>query len=242
MIETAVALVVAHVLADFVLQPGSWALQKRQLRPLLLHGGVVLVASLATTGGLHPAVFALAAVHVAVDATKARVPSGLGSFLADQAAHLATIAAVTLVAPGLWAGGIWPALIPPAAVPLLMQAGVLLSGLVVTTRAGGFAIGMLMAGFAAAEPLTGGLPGGGRLIGILERGLIFLFLLAGQEAGIGFLIAAKSILRFDTASRDQSAAEYVIIGTLASFGWALAFGYVTLWALGLPLGETAPRP
>ena len=66
------------------------------------------------------------------------------------------------------------------------------------------------------------------MIGLLERALIFLMVLAGQPAGIGFLIAAKSVLRFDTASKDQRASEYVIIGTLASFGWALLVSFATL--------------
>ena len=66
-----------------------------------------------------------------------------------------------------------------------------------------------------------GLRDGGRQIGLLERGLISALLLLDHPLGVGFLIAAKSILRFGTATRDQRTAEYVIIGTLASFGWAI---------------------
>ena len=71
-----------------------------------------------------------------------------------------------------------------------------------------------------------------------ERGLIFLLLMVGQPTGVGFLIAAKSVLRFDTTAKDQSAGEYVIIGTLASFGWALlcAYGTLALLAHLPPLG------
>ena len=241
MTETALSLLLAHVLADFLLQPDAWAGQKHRLGPLLLHGAVVLALAIAATGSLAPAIFALAAAHVAVDAVKARMPPSLAAFLTDQAAHLATIAAVALLVPGLWVGGLWARLLPASATSVVADAAIVATGFVVVTRAGGFAVGLLMARWPG-EVLTGGLKGGGRLIGVLERGLIFLFLLAGQEAGIGFLIAAKSILRFDTASRDQSAAEYVIIGTLASFGWALAVGYLTVWGLGLPLGEPPPSP
>lgn len=90
------------------------------------------------------------------------------------------------------------------------------------------------------------LPGGGQMIGILERGLIFGLMIAGLPAGIGFLIAAKSVLRFETiqsGGEDDSRqmAEYVIIGTLASFAWALAVSMGTLALLhsllGLPLLE-----
>jgi len=49
----------------------------------------------------------------------------------------------------------------------------------------------------------------------------------GQPTGIGFLIAAKSLLRFE-ATKEQKASEYVIIGTLTSFGWALAVSSATM--------------
>jgi len=79
------------------------------------------------------------------------------------------------------------------------------------------------------------LPGAGRVIGHLERGLIFALVLFGQAQGVGLLIAAKSILRFGAVKDDRRLSEYVIIGTLASFGWALVVAYATLWALsGLP--------
>lgn len=61
---------------------------------------------------------------------------------------------------------------------------------------------------------------------------------------IGFLIAAKSVMRFETTSKDQRAGEYVIIGTLGSFAWALALSYATLNLLAAlpPLGIRAVRP
>jgi hypothetical protein len=53
----------------------------------------------------------------------------------------------------------------------------------------------------------------------------------GEPADIGFLIAAKSILRFDTVKKNQKISEYVIIGTLASFGWALIAAFATKAAM-----------
>ena len=72
-----------------------------------------------------------------------------------------------------------------------------------------------------------------------ERLMILMLLLADQPDGIGLLIAAKSILRFNELARDASdrrASEYVIIGTLASFAWAIA----TAWATGAALRALAP--
>jgi hypothetical protein len=60
----------------------------------------------------------------------------------------------------------------------------------------------------------------GRIIGILERVLLFLFLLQGQYGAIGFVLAAKAFTRFK-ALDDRAFAEYVLIGTLLSACLAL---------------------
>jgi hypothetical protein len=62
----------------------------------------------------------------------------------------------------------------------------------------------------------------GRLIGILERILVIIFVLIGQFGAIGFLIAAKSILRYKDT--DLLKTEYVLIGTMLSFGMAILVG------------------
>ena len=82
------------------------------------------------------------------------------------------------------------------------------------------------------------------MIGLMERGLIFAFLLIGQPEGVGLLIAAKSILRFGAVRDDRALSEYVIIGTLASVGWALAAGYGTLALLAHlpPIGFSPVLP
>jgi hypothetical protein len=77
-----------------------------------------------------------------------------------------------------------------------------------------------------------GLRNGGKLIGQLERSLIFLLVFINQPMGIGFLVAAKSILRFEEA-KDQKLAEYVLIGTLLSFSLAIGITLLTKWAMNL---------
>ena len=143
-------------------------------------------------------------------------------------------------------GSLWPADATAAvqAAPALMA---LFAGFLITTRAGGFAVGLYMARWQndwAADLKNGGLENGGKAIGHLERALIFLLVLTGQAAGIGFLIAAKSVLRFGAVSDDRKFSEYVIIGTLASFGWAMAASYATLAYLSLlsPLGIPSLKP
>ena len=66
----------------------------------------------------------------------------------------------------------------------------------------------------------------GRYIGIFERILVLTFIITDNFAAIGFLIAAKSILRFsdktETGARKQT--EYVLIGTLMSFAITILLG------------------
>ena len=232
MTETLAALLFAHVLADFVLQTSRMAASKSQPGMLALHGAIVLGTAVVATGTVSPWLLALAFVHLAIDLAKTRLPATLWPFLADQAAHGVTIVACAALAPGLWSTGLW------SGHPLLPGLMTIAAGAVLATRAGGFAIGQLMAPWAAHAPA--GLPGGGRTIGHLERGLIFLLILTGQAQSIGFLIAAKSVLRFGSISTEKEVSEYVIIGTLASFIWGIVAALATtallihLPALGIP--------
>ncbi|NEX45332.1 DUF3307 domain-containing protein [Pseudotabrizicola algicola] len=241
MAETLVFLILAHVLADFVLQSGRMAQAKAEGHAgwMLAHIGTVGLISALLLGAQSPLALGVmagvAAVHLGIDAAKvaigARV-SGIMAFVADQAAHLATLVLVATLWPGLWAQGLWadhaPIWMPAAAA--------VLAGAILSTRAGGFALALLMRpwGDVGLE----GLPGGGRIIGLLERGIIFLLILAGEPGGIGFLIAAKSVLRFGAVKEEARLSEYVIIGTLASFGWAIlvALGTVMLLSAVPPLG------
>jgi hypothetical protein len=49
---------------------------------------------------------------------------------------------------------------------------------------------------------------------------------------LGFLFAAKSILRFEEA-KQQKPAEYILIGTLWGFFLAMALAFATRWAIRL---------
>jgi hypothetical protein len=60
----------------------------------------------------------------------------------------------------------------------------------------------------------------GRVIGVLERVLLYWFIMAGQLGAIGFVLAAKAFTRFK-ALDDRPFAEYVLIGTLLSACLAL---------------------
>lgn len=69
----------------------------------------------------------------------------------------------------------------------------------------------------------------GRWIGIFERILVLTFMLTNHFEGIGFLIAAKSILRFNDLKVDKQRkeTEYILIGTLMSFTSSIILGLIT---------------
>ncbi|MBY6156893.1 DUF3307 domain-containing protein [Pseudooceanicola nitratireducens] len=244
MTETFAALLLAHVSADFLLQSNWMAGAKQARHPgaLLLHGIVVLATATLLIAPRDATAMAplllLIGAHLLIDLAKTLAPGkSLGAFLADQAAHLASLVAIAwvfpMLAPAGWLGGL------PLAAPVM----VLLAGAVISVQAGGYAIGLLVQPFGRSFRAEG-LPRGGKLIGQLERGLIYFLILVGQPSAVGFLIAAKSVLRFDASRRRQKAAEYVIIGTLASFGWAVICAYAVLGLLQAypPLGFLALDP
>lgn len=239
MFDVFVALLLAHVVADFLLQPGVMVRRKGEIPVFLGHIAIVAGLSLAALGGSWQLALAVAGAHLVIDAIKvwvlpARWRDTLPAFLGDQAAHLATLVVAAVLLPEAMRAGLWA-----PNLDLLRAPAILISGAVLTVMAGGFAVGLLMRPYTdQLQPDDGSLENAGQMIGRLERGLIFLFLCVGEPMAIGFLIAAKSVLRFDTASKSQKSSEYVIIGTLASFGWALIMGYATL-AL-LEISPTSP--
>jgi len=121
---------------------------------------------------------------------------------------------------------------------ILWKALIIAAGVILLTYPGGALIDLFLKPFQkqlnkkfrpnSLKPVTG-LKDGGRIIGYLERLLIFIFIVNGQFAGVGFLVAAKSIFRFgelkDSENRKQ--AEYIIIGTFASFLLAIVVSLTT---------------
>lgn len=77
---------------------------------------------------------------------------------------------------------------------------------------------------------TGGSPGAGAWIGILERLIIFMLVVAGEPAAAALVVTAKAILRFPeiTGKEPHLDAEYVLIGSLSSWLIALAGGYAAV--------------
>lgn len=115
-------------------------------------------------------------------------------------------------------------------------------GAMATAFLGGWVVNLYLATYTAklkdahekaASSPERGFPDGGKLIGQLERFLIFLFVMTGQIEGVGFLVAAKSVFRFGELSdhKNRLEAEYITIGTLMSFSWGFGTSLLTKYII-----------
>jgi len=75
---------------------------------------------------------------------------------------------------------------------------------------------------------------GGPSIGLIERGLLFAFLAAGQPEAAALVLAAKALARAPV-DHVNHASKYFLIGTLASVIASLAMSMAARVAVGLPV-------
>jgi len=242
-LDLGLSLLAAHLIGDFVLQTKAMVKEKRRPGILILHGAIVAAVSylLVARWKVWEVPLAIFLSHIGIDFIKTRLGKpGALAFGLDQLCHLGVIAALAWLAPrwgGLsqWTEGLgqpWWAI----------QAA--LSGFILTVYTGGLLVGFWVQPYldeiqtaigVSESPFTHarGLTNGGRLIGQWERAIIFFFVAIGQPSSIGFLIAAKSIFRFGELKdrENRMEAEYITIGTLMSFGWAMAVSYSTWWVV-----------
>ena len=109
-------------------------------------------------------------------------------------------------------------------------------GLLLAANEANLAIRAVLGGLQLKPGRTGGTAidvgeyNRGRVIGLLERVLIYCFVLSGQFGAIGFTLAAKGFTRFKELE-DRGFAEYVLIGTLLSSGLAMGVGVLVRFGL-----------
>lgn len=240
MFETLLALTFAHLAADFVFQTDRLVALKTKAWGMALHIAIVVILAGLALGTLDPLLLGIIFMtHLAMDVIKTRwMGKSLTAFLTDQAVHMAVIFALAVCLPQTATQGLWGRLEAPQQLAYYATLAVL-SGLILSIWAGGIVIGMLMDPLASKfTDARKGIPNGGRYIGWLERGLTFTFFMIGHPEGVGFLLAAKSVLRFGdiAGAKEREHTEYVIIGTMLSFGWALVVAIGTRAAVNRWMG------
>jgi len=222
-------LLIAHLLTDFVLQPTSWVKDKKQKKhrsaKLYLHVLIAGATAYLFAGLWHnwwlPLIIII--THFFIDLWKLNRRENLTYFLLDQLFHI-------LVVIALWIGisfdlhTVWAYL---TALAQNTKFWLIATGYVLVTWPLGYIIGMATEKWRdAAEVNKEGLAKAGVWIGFFERLLILTFIISNQFAAVGFLIAAKSILRFSDKENTQKKTEYVLIGTLMSFAFAAIIGII----------------
>ena len=226
--KLAAALIASHAIADFSFQTLGPLKLKEKSGSLLLHALIhaLLTYSVLQAWSCWQAPAFVLLVHALIDFIKQRLGKDTVTvFVVDQILHVLSLLALAWALTHLnWL----PSFIGIGYKPLIV-----LAGFIATIQGSGVLIGKFTKRLTEENDLElGGLINGGKLIGQLERALIFLFIFIGQPAGIGFLVAAKSILRFEEA-KNRKLAEYVLIGTLLSFSLAIAIASATKWAADL---------
>ncbi|WP_280561258.1 DUF3307 domain-containing protein [Chromohalobacter sp. 48-RD10] len=231
-LTTLLLLLIAHLAGDFLLQSAAWVRDKnarrQRSRALYLHAGVhgalawlVFISSQSLATAMLGAVF-IAVTHLVIDAFKTHAPAErIRYFVVDQALHV-TVLVITwawLVDDGAWLG---------QAIAWLLHPRTLLVALayLIVMRPFSILIALIMRRWSHSVDNSGTLADAGARIGMLERFLVLTFVLAGQLVPIGFLLAAKSVLRFGDLreDRDRKLTEYVLLGTMLSFSLTLTLG------------------
>ena len=224
-------LLTAHVLAEFFFQPRGWVDRKRKRNVLEVrfwyHIGIVGITTylLLMDWDNWQIPLLVMVSHTLIDSIRIKVGKDTTTaFLMDQMAHMTVII------------GIWILLLVPnellEQIPLAFifkdeRWWVFLLGYLLNTLPAAVLIRYLTRHWSHAmeEPETG-LRDAGKYIGILERILIFTFILMNELRAIGFLLAAKSVFRFGDLkdNKDRKKTEYILLGTLLSFVVSILLG------------------
>lgn len=223
-----IKLLLAHLIGDFLLQPTHWVLDKEAKTykskflyvHILLHG--ILAFLLVGEKEFLPFAAVLAVLHGIIDLIKLsfqKPNTKRAWFLADQLLHLITLVVITIlytkpeVEWDFFTDRFW----------------VMLTAIIFLTKPTSIIIKNIISIWTPENKNNksdDSLQNAGNYIGIIERLFVFYFVVSGHFDAIGFLLAAKSIFRFGDLkeAKDRKLTEYVLIGTLLSFGFAIAAG------------------
>ena len=214
----------AHLVSDFYLQTEKSCKSKAdnafKSRHLYIHALITFACAwlFSLTVGYWWAALLIAALHLIIDGLKSVCKNLKGAFFIDQLLHVAVIVAAVMLFNKVSTIAL-PTWLPETKVLLWIVA------FVFCLRPANFFIQNIFKEAKISIPDSGkeqSLPNAGRVIGNVERMLTLVFVMLGQYEAIGFLLAAKSLLRFREADTVKS--EYVLVGTLLSFGFAILMG------------------
>ena len=240
MAQLILQLALAHIIGDFVIQPDRWLKDKDEenYKPKYLYAHIAvhalaLIFILQFELVFWKGILIILSTHYLFDLIKMKLLGRFDKrvlFFLDQIAHALVIAVVVHM-------------YEPFEVDftVLYSSKVLLfvaAILTCTVVASKLMKVIITTWDLSDEKDDGSLARAGKYIGILERLFVFGFLASGHWQAIGFLLAAKSIFRFGdlTRPRDRKLTEYILIGTLLSFSFAILVGLLYVYGSKLIAG------
>ncbi|TYA92236.1 DUF3307 domain-containing protein [Seonamhaeicola marinus] len=221
-------LFLAHILADFFLQPATWVKEKEEKKlksgklyiHVLIH--IAITALLLWNLRLWYVPLIIGISHFIIDALKLSFQNDTNKrrlFFLDQIAHILVIAVVYFAhsRSGFNINNVLTyhnILLVTCLLFLTIPASIIMKTI------------FLKWNILELTKNEDSLEDAGKYIGILERLLVFVFIIVGHWEAVGFLITAKSVFRFKDLkdSKERQLTEYMLIGTLISFGIAILTG------------------
>ncbi|GAA3584091.1 DUF3307 domain-containing protein [Snuella lapsa] len=225
-----IKLLIAHLIGDFFLQPKSWvkSKEKKKLRSrelyfhVLIH--VALTALILWDLTLIPIVIAIGISHFIIDATKLLIQKKKTKrqlFFLDQLFHIAIIVLCYFF---------FTDNILHIKKVITENSLLLILCFIFLTTPASIIMKTIFIKWNISELTKNNksLEDAGKYIGILERCLVFIFIIFNHWEAVGFLITAKSVFRFGDLkkSKHRQLTEYILIGTLISFSIAIITGII----------------
>ena len=223
-----IKLILAHLIGDFLFQPDSWIKDKKKKKIkskfLYIHIGIHFIALMVLLQfQLIAASILIVLSHFIIDLLKIYLSNKKNErllFIGDQILHLLIILGVVYY---------YEALTINLDQIYSPQALLFIVFIITVTYVFSVIIKLLIAPWdKEINNDQKSIEGAGKYIGILERLLVFTFVLLDVWSAIGFLITAKSVFRFGdlTEGKNRKLTEYILIGTLLSFGSAIFAGII----------------
>src|SRR5258708_28990349 len=245
------ALYLAHLLTDFVLQPEQMVTRKKRGVALAyaeqgaicwVGGGLFRgfgIPGLAVKIGFCGCLLVLSIVHLVIDWLKLRLVSsstledGAATFLGDQAIHALTVFLtawliarppfLTLLAKIHWAQSAIekPLFVTVVYIAVMFGGGYIVRSLVKP---------LTKQDMSVLGETSNEMQNAGMYIGWLERFVVLTALVLQSPATVGLILTAKSIARYPEM-KSVRFAEYFLIGTLLSMSLGIVGGLILLKTL-----------
>ena len=223
-------LLLTHIIGDFFLQPKHWVKEKEKKKlkspKLYLHIAIhfALLFLMLWDISLWPIILIIGVLHFIIDAIKLVLQKKKTKrlfFFIDQILHVLVIVVTYFV---------YTKATIDFNIIFSEQNLLLITCLVFLTRPVSIIMKTIFTKWNISKLTESdeSLKDAGNYIGILERLLVFIFIITNHWEAVGFLITAKSVFRFGDLreSKQRKLTEYVLIGTLISFGIAITIGLI----------------